>query len=307
MAIQVDQAALTPQVPAFQTGDQTDSAQRVLAALANERTDWNDPRLIEDVRKLQLQLKVPASGTLDETTVRALLQLIMAAVGASGGEGAGYDTADVFDALRGRPGGGSLGGGGANTGGGGRAGGGGSGVVPAGQTAPRTPGQPVRGAAPGTANANIKLTAQSDGDNCGKAAIAMALSAFSGKHESDTQWGGRAINLVGTLKSEVSKFGGSVREVPFNRQDFTQIDQALAKGFPVVIGSGFGSPSGFGHFVTLAGMRGEGANKEYLVADPNGGKQYWAKQSDIRRAPPHSVANCNVAMITDKASTPGQK
>ena len=66
----------------------------------------------------------------------------------------------------------------------------------------------------------------------------------------------------------------------------SQIDNSLAQGNPVVIGSGFASASGIGHFVTLAGMRGEGAAKEYLVCDPNGGKQFWAKQAAIRSARP---------------------
>lgn len=166
------------------------------------------------------------------------------------------------------------------------------------RAAPRTPGQRLSEVQPGTRNANLTITRQSDSDNCGKASVAMALSAFSGKHESDTQWGENAISLNGTLNSELAKYGARTEQHDWNRQDFSRIDACLAQGNPVIIGSGFGSTSGFGHFVTLAGMRGEGANKEYLVADPNGGKQYWAKQSDIQRAPPHSVGNCNVVITT---------
>ena len=166
------------------------------------------------------------------------------------------------------------------------------------RSAPRTPGQKLSETQPGTRNANLTITRQSDSDNCGKAAVAMALSAFSGKHESDTQWGESAISLNGTLNGELAKYGARTEEHDWNRQDFSRIDACLAKGNPVIIGSGFGSTSGFGHFVTLAGMRGEGASKEYLVADPNGGKQYWAKQSDIQRAPPHSIGNCNVVITT---------
>ena len=160
------------------------------------------------------------------------------------------------------------------------------------------PGQRVEGADRKSPAGKISLRAQSDSDNCGKAAIAMALSAYSGKPESDTQWGGKAIPLAATLNRELGKYGASATSQRFDRRDFSRIDNSLAQGNPVVIGSGFASASGVGHFVTLAGMRGEGAGKEYLVCDPNGGKQYWAKQSAIRNAPPHTKASSNVVITT---------
>ncbi len=172
-----------------------------------------------------------------------------------------------------------------------------------GQPAPTTgavarPGQRVEGADPKSPVGKISLRSQSDNDNCGKAAIAMALSAYSGKPESDTQWGAKAIPLAATLNKELGKYGASATSHRFDRKDFSRIDNSLAQGNPVVIGSGFASASGIGHFVTLAGMRGEGAAKEYLVCDPNGGKQYWAKQSAIRNAPAHTNPSSNVVITT---------
>lgn len=173
---------------------------------------------------------------------------------------------------------------------------------PAGQTtgagATARPGERVQGADASGRAGKITLRAQSDSDNCGKAAIAMALSAYSGKPESDTQWGAKAIPLAGTLSKELEKYGASATSHSFNRRDFSVIDNSLAQGNPVVMGSGFASASGVGHFVTLAAMRGEGSAKEYLVCDPNGGKQYWAKQSAIRNAPPHTKASSNVVITT---------
>ena len=284
-------------------GDPNDFARRVLTALADPSANWDDPQLQRDLKRVQEQLSLEQTGRLDQSTIKALMQMIAQAIAGTGGEATGYNADDAYQALREARGGG-LGGRNPETAPSalfrsGRSAPGAA-VPAAAQSAAKTPGQPIQGAAPGTPASKMKLTAQSDHDNCGKAAIAMAISGFSGKHESDTQWGEPAISLEGTLKSELGKYGATSRTVPFDRNDFGQIDAALKKGNPVVIGSGFGSPSGFGHFVTLANVRGSGANTEYLVADPNGGKQYWAKQSDIRKAPPHSVANCNVAMITNK-------
>ncbi|HET7526585.1 MAG TPA: hypothetical protein VFK10_11640, partial [Burkholderiaceae bacterium] len=63
--------------------------------------------------------------------------------------------------------------------------------------------------------------------------------------------------------------------------DITALDQRLKAGTDVPIRICNADNSG-GHFMMISDVRGEGANKKYLVSDPWTGKTAWIKQTELQ-------------------------
>jgi hypothetical protein len=63
--------------------------------------------------------------------------------------------------------------------------------------------------------------------------------------------------------------------------DITTLDNTLKAGTDVPIRI-CNAAGGGGHFMMISDVRGEGANKKYLISDPWTGKTAWVKQSELQ-------------------------
>jgi len=73
--------------------------------------------------------------------------------------------------------------------------------------------------------------------------------------------------------------GGTARGM--SNADITKLDTTLKAGTDVPIRI-CNAGGGGGHFMMISDVRGEGANKKYLISDPWTGKTAWVKQSELQ-------------------------
>ncbi len=116
-----------------------------------------------------------------------------------------------------------------------------------------------------TGGCGVVPLAQSDGDNCGKASVAMVVNAMTGKGVSDRHWGEAAISLEGTLEKETGRQWGAHK---LSADNWGKVVESVQNGDPVILGGKKGLTNGnIGHFVVIDKIEGNTVH----ICDPAGG------------------------------------